>query len=84
MLLLLLSPHSTPLPVLCPRSSKEGGLSLTHDLTPLTHLTSLVLEARQAVSLTDTVRCGDTARMGGARASKPQALMSLSHAMHVW
>ncbi|PRW57193.1 Ras-related RAB1BV [Chlorella sorokiniana] len=37
-------------------SSKEGGLSLTHDLMPLRHLTSLVLEARQAVSFSDTVR----------------------------
>ena len=48
----------------CRRSSKEGGLSLTHDLTPLRHLTSLVLEARQAVSLSDTVRyipCRDAA-----------------------
>lgn len=52
----------------CHRSSKEGGLSLTHDLTPLRHLASLVLEARQAVSLSDTVRYMSCRAAAGLRA----------------
>ena len=37
--------------------SKEGGLSLHANLTPLHRLTRLALEARHAVSLSDTARC---------------------------
>lgn len=37
-------------------SSKEGGLSLTGDLTPLSRLVHLRLDARHAVTLADTVR----------------------------
>lgn len=37
--------------------SKEGGLSLTGDLTPLSRLAHLALDARHAVVLSDTVRC---------------------------
>lgn len=36
--------------------SKEGGLSLHGDLRGLSHLTRLVLEAKHAVQLSDTVR----------------------------
>lgn len=57
--------------------SKEGGLSLHGDLTPL-QLTELVLEARHAVALADSVRCGGSARW---RFSWP--VLTAEHARHM-
>ena len=43
--------------------SKEGGLSLHGNLIALTQLTSIVLEAAQAVTLSEHVRCEGVAAM---------------------
>lgn len=53
-------------------SSKEGGLSLTGDLTPLSQLAHLRLDARHAVTLADTVRWGWRTLPCGPRADSRQ------------
>jgi hypothetical protein len=61
--------------------SKEGGLSLHGNLAGLTQLTSIVLEAAQAVTLSEHVRCeGGAAMLSGAA---QQGMAQHSMAQHI-